>query len=394
MKVIGSIMRIRVIDKLKFILDVLRVLICLPFGYWLYRKKDICIICERGVDARDNGYHMFKYIVENHPQKNTYYIIDKKSADYHKVAELGRVIDYKSWKHILYFIAARKKISSHIMGYAPGTPYRFSKIQRYLNIPGKHIFLQHGIIQNDLVALHSDRCRVDLFICGAKPEYEFVKNTFGHPNGVVRYTGLARYDNLHCYTTTRTILVMPTWRMYLSGLSNEDFMRSDYYIRWNEVLNNPLLSAMLQENNLKLVFYPHFEMQRFINCFDIENENVVIANFDNHDVQKLLMEAKLLITDYSSVFFDFAYMKKPCIYYQFDKSEFYSLHYKHGYFDCSKNGFGEVVSDISMLLEAIKGSVNRNFALEMCYAERLDNFFELHDTCNCKRIFELIEALK
>ena len=382
------------IDKIKFILDILRVLICFPFGYWLFCKKDIYIVCERGTDARDNGYHMFKYIVEHHPEKNVYYIIDKKSVDYQKVAQLGRVINYKSWKHVLYFIAARKKISSHIMGYAPGTPYRFSKLQRYLNIPGKHIFLQHGITKDDMVGLHADKSRVDLFICGAKPEYEFVKKTFGHPEGVVRYTGFARYDNLHGHATTNDVLVMPTWRMYLSDLNNEDFIRSDYYIHWHEVLNNPQLSAILKERNLRLVFYPHYEMQKFIDCFNTENENVVIANFDGYDVQKLLIDAKLLITDYSSVFFDFAYMKKPCIHYQFDKSEFYSQHYKREYYEYSKNGFGEVATNIEGVVGALKKILDLNLALEMTYSERIDHFFELHDTHNCERIFEAIEALK
>lgn len=380
--------------KIKFILDVFRVLICFPVGYLLYLKKDIYIICERGTDARDNGYHMFKYMVENHPEKNVYYIIDKKSVDYHKVAELGRVINYKSWKHVLYFIAARKKISSHIMGYAPGTPYRFERIWRFLKIPGKHIFLQHGVIANDSIGLHADKARVDLFICGAKPEYEFVKKVFGHPEGVVCYTGLARYDNLHSYSTTRDILIMPTWRMYLSDLSNEDFMRSDYYIHWNDVLNNPQISAILKDQNLRLIFYPHYEMQKFVNCFKVENENVVIANFHDYDVQKLLMDAKLLITDYSSVFFDFAYMKKPCIYYQFDKNEFYLQHYKPGYFDYSKNGFGEVVTDIEELLEALQKTLNLNCSLETTYLERINHFFELYDTHNCERIFEAVEALK
>lgn len=379
---------------LVFIFDMLKVIICYPLGYILYKSKDIYIVCERGTDARDNGYHMFKYIVNHHPDKNVFYVIDKKSADYPKVAKIGRVIHYKSWKHALYFVAARTKISTHYMGYAPGTPYFFAKARRYFKIPGKHILLQHGVTYNDQNGLHADRAQVDLFICGAKPEYEFVKNTFGHPNGVVRYTGFARYDNLHGYDTKREILIMPTWRMYLADMNREEFMRSDYYIHWNEVLKNPQLSAMLQEHDLKVVFYPHYEMQKFIDCFNIEDENVVIANFDGYDVQKLLMDAKLLITDYSSVFFDVAYMKKPCIYYQFDKNEFYSHHYKRGYFDYTDDGFGEVVTDIETLLEALKRSVDAGLSLEPHYAQRIDNFFELHDTHNCERIFEAIEALR
>ena len=48
----------------------------------------------------------------------------------------------------------------------------------------------------------------DLFICSAKKEYEYVKNTYGHPDGVVQYTGLCRFDYLHRFTIKKQILLM------------------------------------------------------------------------------------------------------------------------------------------------------------------------------------------
>lgn len=41
-----------------------------------------------------------------------------------------------------------------------------------------------------------------------------------------------------------------------------------------------------------------------------------------YDVQQLLKESLLLITDYSSVFFDMMYMNKPVIFYQFDENQY------------------------------------------------------------------------
>ena len=380
--------------RINFILDFLKVLLCCPLGCLLYCIKDIYIVCERGTDARDNGYHMFKYIVENHPDKKVYYVIDKRSADYPKVARLGKVINYKSWKHALYFVAAKTKISTHVMGYAPGVPYYFGKIHRYIKFPGKHVFLQHGVIKDDLVSLHRHQARMDLFICGAKPEYEFVRDWFGHPDGVIRYTGLARYDNLHGHKTKREILIMPTWRMYLSRMNKEEFRKSEYYIRWNEILQDPRISDILRKNDLKLVFYPHYEMQKFIDCFNYADENIVVANFGNFDVQQLLIDAKMLITDYSSVFFDFAYMKKPCAYFQFDRDEFFSKHYKKGYFDYLVNGFGPVALVIDELLEALKNAVDHDFVPETDYLKKMDMFFELHDNHNCERIYKAIEDLR
>ena len=46
------------------------------------------------------------------------------------------------------------------------------------------------------------------------------------------------------------------------------------------------------------------------------------------------------------------------------------------------------------MVGALKKILDLNFALEMTYLERIDHFFELHDTHNCERIFEAIEALK
>ena len=44
-----------------------------------------------------------------------------------------------------------------------------------------------------------------------------------------------------------------------------------------------------------------------------------------------MKKCKYLITDYSSVFFDVAYMKKNIIFYQFDNIKFQLEHYNKGY---------------------------------------------------------------
>ena len=65
----------------------------------------------------------------------------------------------------------------------------------------------------------------------------------------------------------------------------------------------------------------------------------LVCNVDNSeiDIQNLLKDSALMITDYSSVFMDFAYMEKPEIYFQFDEDQFRSTHYAKGYFDYKKD---------------------------------------------------------
>ena len=59
-------------------------------------QPTVWIITERPDQARDNGYCFFKYLKEYHPEQPTYYIIDRKSKDYRKVAPFGSIIQFDS----------------------------------------------------------------------------------------------------------------------------------------------------------------------------------------------------------------------------------------------------------------------------------------------------------
>lgn len=382
-----------VIRNVKKYIELLKFYLLYPIARMIYRGRVIYLVSERGKDARDNGYYMYKYIRTKHPELECYYVIDKASIDYEKVNKYGNVVDYKSLKHYLLFIAATYRISTHIMGFAPNMNFYAFHNARH-RIRGKLIFLQHGVIKDDLKTLYQEKTKVDIFICGAKPEYDYVSQKFHYINGEVKYTGLARYDGLQKYETKRQILVMPTWRMYLQGMTNAEFCKSDYFRHWNALLNDEKLEACLEKYNMKLLFYPHFEIQKYISFFKSKNKRVIIADFGNYDVQTLLKESQLLVTDYSSVFFDFAYMKKSCIYYQFDEDAFFAKHYEKGYFDYRTMGFGPVIIEHKECINELVHQFENGFTVKEEYLKRMEAFFPLHDDKNCDRIFKEIEALK
>ena len=99
------------------------------------------------------------------------------------------------------------------------------------------------------------------------------------------------------------------------------------------------------------------------------------------------MESEILITDYSSVYFDFAYMLKPVYYYQFDYKEYRSDHYAQGYFDYKNDGFGPVVEDEVQLVNLIMNPSDNN------YRKRAKSFFRLRDSKNCERIYKAIREI-
>ena len=106
-----------------------------------------------------------------------------------------------------------------------------------------------------------------------------------------------------------------------------------------------------------------------------------------------MKESALLVTDHSSVFFDFAYMRKPLLFFQFDNDEYYASHYQKGYFDFERDGFGKVSYTAPDLVDSLIESIENGVVLTEEYNKRIDRFFPLYDCKNCERIYDEIVKL-
>ena len=137
-----------------------------------------------------------------------------------------------------------------------------------------------------------------------------------------------------------------------------------------------------------------FSQPIFLEKFQIKSNRILTAKFPEYDVQTLLKESVYLITDFSSIAMDFAYMKKRLMYYQFDYEDFRKGQYGEGYFSYEKDGFGKVCYTLETALNEIERAVEGNFENESVYLKRHDEFFDLYDTNNCERNYRAIKELK
>jgi CDP-glycerol glycerophosphotransferase (TagB/SpsB family) len=260
------------------------------------------------------------------------------------------------------------------------------------------VFLQHGITKDDISGwLNKYDKDIRLFITAAKPEYQSIlKNEYGYNKDEVILSGFPRYDKLK-NNPKREILIMPTWRHYLAtpinknGLNvrNPDFMESNYFKFYNSLINNKKLIKKLKETNYKLKLCLH--PSSIPNADDFADNPYVEISKEICDYSKEFGDGALLITDYSSVAFDFAYLRKPVIYTQFDSEKFFSNHiYEKGYFDYLENGFGPVCYNLEETVEKTILQIDNNFELEEQYVKRINNFFEYNDKNNSKRVYEAI----
>ncbi len=396
-KIIKNLKYIKFIDLFTPIIFII-VFPCSLILKLINKNKSVWLICESGTTARDNGYYFYKYLKENHKEIISYYVIDKKSNDYKLVKDLGNIIQYKSFKHWLYYLSCNYNISSQKNG-NPNQPF-FYLLHVILGLYNNRIFLQHGIIKDYLSYLTYKNTKFKLFICSTKREYDYVKKVFKYPNDNIKLTGLARFDSLHDLykINKKQILIMPTWRDWLGRDTNflgkkYEFNNTNYYKNWQSFLNNKQLIKFIEENNIELLFYQHINMEKFKNNFISTSKNIKILD-SNTNIQKVLKESILLITDYSSVYMDFAYMKKLTIYYQFDYEEYRLKQYSNGYFDYKKDSFGPIVYKEKELINKIKEYYKNDFKLNNIYLKRIEYFFTLNDNKNCERIYKEIINLK
>lgn len=363
------------------------------------KRPHLWLVCEYGQEARDNGYWFYRHVRRNHKEQDIVYAIEKNALDENKVVNLGETIPYGSFTHWVYYLAAEANISSH-KGGKPNAAVCYL-LEVYGILKNKRVFLQHGIIKDMAEMFFYPNTKMRLFICGAKPEYDYVSENFGYPKGYVKYTGLARFDRLLVpHKVKKQVLIAPTWRRWLYRTSSDPyeneshgFDSSEYVKTYCELLIDSQLEQILEENGYKLVFFPHRNMTSLFEK-EIETGNhIYIENWKTKDLQELLMESACMITDYSSIAMDFAYMNKPLVYYQFDEKQFRSEHFEEGYFQYERDGFGPVVRTKEELLKYLEQMLKQPQSVLESYQKNIEAFFPSRDTNNCERIYEAVKEV-
>ena len=366
----------------------------LPAAVYRRFRPHLWLVCEGPREAQDNGYWFFRYLRERQPQVDAVYAIDRGTPAFDRVASLGETVPYGSFRHWVLYLAAEVNISSQKNGKPNAAVCYLLEVVLGV-LKNRRVFLQHGVIKDDLPFLHEEKAKLAMFSCGAEPEYRFVSETFGYKPGVVRYVGLCRFDSLHGLEPDRDlVLIVPTWRMYLERGRGQAgkirFLDSAFYGGWNELLQDGSLDELLERFGKRAVFCTHRNMESFEGLFRSGSSRIRVLRWQDADITALIREAGTLVTDFSSVYMDFAYMKKPILYYQFDTEEYRRGHLPAGYFDYQRDGFGPVCETREDLLAELEKVFCSGCAMEQTYRERVDRFYVLHDTNNCERTYRAI----
>lgn len=209
--------------------------------------------------------------------------------------------------------------------------------------------------------------------------------------------GLPRWDFLYCNrkinsSKNRSIFMMFTWRD-LKKDNNQSHISQLYFKNIIELINNYALNIILKDNKITLYFCLHHMLEKYKPLFNI-NKN--IKYIDQNQIIECLINSDLIITDFSSVIFDFIFRKKPYIIFIPD-SEDVDLQniYSKSYYDkinYLKNGsfFENRFTKVKIVVNKIIYYINNNFELDL----KMENFYDYINLKSENNINNFIQYLK
>lgn len=369
----------------------------------LFPNRKIWLISDKASRSDDNGEAFFKFVSQ---KKNSgvkpYFVISQSSPDFKRMQQYGKVIPHMSYKLKIKHLLADAVLSAHTHAEIQNPFQKMKKYYQDLMSDRKMVFLQHGITYNDISsAIHKYRKNYRLITAASPKEAEgFLNHKYGYSEDEILLSGFARYDYLY-NDPQKKITIMPTWRRWLFdaydpiadqwSLSN-DFERSAYYQFFNGLLSDRQLLEAADKMGYQIQFLPHPVLFPYLDHFSTDQRVHVLGRDTVY--RKIFAESDLVLTDYSSAVFDFAYLEKPLIYMFFDSEEFFGTQYSGGYFTIEKDGFGEVEYTLEDTVSRIIAYMENGCTLKPVYRERIHDFYKHHDKDNCQRIYEAVLNLK
>ncbi len=367
--------------------------------------RPVALIFEkRASTAQDNGYAFFLHLLRVKELGEAvpfdfYFVIDDASPQAQRVSGLPNVLSKHSfavWK--LLATPGTFTVSSDARFHLADQFAQPDLLNKYLTMR-QNYFLQHGVLALKKVGLLSPghSMRPDAMVVSTEWERQAVVAS-GYPADRIDLTGLPRWDRLQESTRSRTlsedklVLFMPTWRPWLEGLSAEDVLRSVYFQSIWGVLESPELERILTEQGARLAMLPHPLLKEALSSVEFSSERVTMLQEDSVEIAEVLQQSTILITDYSSIVWDFVQMGKLALLFQFDQQRYDA---EVGSF--TTTGVKSALNKLSYshtssaLLQDLEGLLNLPGAAHTVLGEELrGQLFPFADRSNSQRVLDAI----
>ena len=265
----------------------------------------------------------------------------------------------------------------------------------YKNPYFQYVFIQHGptyLKESVMYNGYLYKNRFNKILISSEQEYKIFKK-FKWDDKKLLKVGLPRWDllkNEYNPTKEKSILIMLTWRRFQKNIFNESLYRKNLL----SLLNNKQLQEYIKSKNVKLYFAPHHSLKhlRGIN-FNPSIENIEIA--DTNKISTYIKECSCLITDFSSIAFDFMFQNKPVLCYLLDKKDPLLGQLDRQDMECfdyKQYIFPNVFFEEETLIKKLKYYIEQDFIIEQEIKNKYNQFFYTKENIRKQLINEIDNA--
>lgn len=330
-----------------------------------------------GKSYSDSPKYIYEYMISNQmPYKYIWIFNERKNPP-------GNAIQVKrfSLRYFYYLARAKYWVSN-------------SRLPRTLNKRENNIYLQtwHGTPLKTLVFDMKDVYSADpaykstfyrqsrrwdylsspnnysseIFRRAFKFEKELLE--FGYPRNDILYQKNNKIDILDLKkkmklpTDKKVILYAPTWR------DDEFYARGKYKFTLQLELNQ--LQKHLGDEYIVILRMHYFIASKL----DISEYEGFVYDYSRYDdIAELYLISDILITDYSSVFFDYANLKRPILFYTYDLEK-YRDKLRGFYIDIESEVPGPILMTTKQVIDSIKKIDEVQQKYQLIYDEFYDRF--------------------
>ncbi|MCT2897545.1 CDP-glycerol glycerophosphotransferase family protein [Lentilactobacillus buchneri] len=304
--------------------------ICMPV-----KKGTVLFESFNGKDVSDNPFAIYNQLIQDDPaaRKRCYFSV--------KPSEYGRLVkQYPNIQFVKRFtpgwVKYIAKADYWVMNSRMPKWWRKNKrttfIQTWHGTPLKKLGIDIENVEipgSQTAEYHQEfideAARWDYLIAPNQYSHDIFKSAFGYsgqfldigyPRNDILYTENNADDirkikqTLFGYQPKQVMMYAPTWR-------DDDFSEKGKY-----QFTLPFDLAQFFENvdpQTLLVIRPHYLVKDNIDISGFEDRVKILADVD---INQLYLITDLLITDYSSVMFDFANLKRPMLFYPYDLAHY------------------------------------------------------------------------
>ena len=354
-----------------------KLILFVSFGGRKYDDSPRCIFEKMILDDRFNDY------------KFVWAFID---PELHQVSKRAEVIKIDTLRYFLTCLKARVWITNSAI--TRGLSFK-SRWTLYLNTwHGSPIKKMGDDINPENTSFRGQTHNlIDIMLSQSQFESQIFSRVFNIPTENFRVYGLPRNDELISRNTTeeilkiktqlniplnkQVILYAPTFREYTKDSNSNCIIAPPInFEHWEQILGDKYI----------VLFRAHYEV---VNVMNIKYNNFVRNLSQYPNLNDLMLISDMLISDYSSIFFDYSILARPMLCFAYDYDQYSS---KRGlYFDIRKELSQENYDTEDKLLNAI---LNLNIAdLESISNSFREKYIEEYGDATYKTINEIAQNI-